>query len=125
VLPPASRLRSSDEFARVVKAGGRAGSTRVVVHLLSSGIERSPRAGFVVSSKVGNSVVRHRVIRRLRPLVRDHLDRLPPGTDLVVRALPAAAGGSSAELAVDLSAAVRVAARKAGARSARQGSNRL
>ena len=36
-----------------------------------------PRAGFVVGKAVGNSVVRHRVTRRLRAVVLDQLDRLP------------------------------------------------
>lgn len=72
-----------------------------------------PRAGFVVSAKVGNSVVRHRVTRRLRPLVREQLNRLGPGTDLVIRALPSAATASSAELAVDLKSGLRAALRKA------------
>lgn len=45
--------------------------------------------GFVVSRKVGNSVTRHRVTRRLRHMVKD-LER-PDGIDVVVRALPAAA----------------------------------
>jgi len=55
-----------------------------------------------VSKAVGNSVVRHRVTRRLRVVVRDRLRGLPPGTQLVVRALPAAAAASSGELAADL-----------------------
>jgi len=72
-----------------------------------------PRAGFVVSGKVGNSVIRHRVTRRLRPLVRTALAGLPAGTDLVVRALPAAATASSRELSTDLTAGMTAAARKA------------
>jgi ribonuclease P protein component len=65
------------------------------------------RVGFVVSKAVGNSVVRHRVSRRLRHLVRDRLGTLAPGSTLVVRALPAAAAASSAELGSDFDAAVR------------------
>jgi ribonuclease P protein component len=60
-----------------------------------------------VSKAVGNSVVRHRVSRKLRHVVRDRLDRLPEGTSLVVRALPAAADASSADLANDFDAALR------------------
>ena len=63
-----------------------------------------PRAGFVVGRAVGNSVVRHRVTRRLRAVVHDQLDRLPPTADLVVRARPEAATASSADLRRDLSA---------------------
>jgi ribonuclease P protein component len=61
------------------------------------------RAGFVVGRSVGNSVVRHRVTRRLRAVVRDELHRLPARADLVVRARPEAADASSAVLHRDLS----------------------
>ncbi len=60
------------------------------------------RAGFVVGKNVGNSVVRHRVTRRLRAVVRAELGRLPAGADLVVRARPEAAGADSAVLRRDL-----------------------
>jgi len=60
------------------------------------------RVGFVVSRAVGNSVLRHRVQRQLRHLCRDRLDGLPPGSELVVRALAAAARASYQELGSDL-----------------------
>jgi ribonuclease P protein component len=63
-----------------------------------------PRAGFVVGRSVGNSVVRHRVTRRLRVAVRDQLHRLPATADLVVRARPEAADADLGRLAADLSA---------------------
>ena len=62
------------------------------------------RAGFVVGKAVGNSVVRHRVTRRLRAAVRDELHRLPATADLVVRARPDAATAPFAVLHRDLSA---------------------
>jgi ribonuclease P protein component len=68
--------------------------------------------GFVVSRAVGGSVVRHTVARRLRHLVRDRLDRLPAGATLVVRALPASAQATSAELGDDLDAALGRALRR-------------
>ena len=43
-------------------------------------------------------MVRHRVTRRLRPLVVARLDRLAPGTDLIVRALPASGRATSVAL---------------------------
>ena len=115
MLPPAARLTRSADFATVIRSGRRAGSRRLVVHLLRSERPAAARAGFVVSAKVGNSVVRHRITRRLRPLTRALLADQPAGTDLVIRALPAAAGASSAELSDDLSFAVAAAARKSGA----------
>ena len=58
----------------------------------------------VVGKSVGNSVVRHRVTRRLRAVVRDELHRLPAGADLVVRARPEAAAADSDGLRRDLAA---------------------
>jgi ribonuclease P protein component len=60
---------------------------------------------------VGGSVVRHAVARRLRHLVRDRLETLPPGSALVVRALPAAAHATSPALGRDLDAALKRALR--------------
>src|ERR1700712_5965779 len=102
MLPAGSRLHTSGDFAAVVRSGRRAGTRHLVVHLLGTERSTPPRAGFVVSGKVGNSVVRHRITRRLRPLVREQLSAMPAGTDLVVRALPAAARASSADLDHDL-----------------------
>ena len=64
------------------------------------------RVGFVVGRAVGNSVIRHRTVRRLRHLVRDELDRLPAGSILVIRALPPAAAADSATLGRDVDAAL-------------------
>ncbi len=63
-----------------------------------------PRAGFVVGKAVGNSVVRHRVTRRLREAVRGQLPRLPDTADLVVRARPEAATAGFDVLRRDLAA---------------------
>jgi ribonuclease P protein component len=59
-----------------------------------------------VSRGVGGAVVRNRVRRRLRHLMRERLDRLPPGARVVIRANPAAADRSSAQLAADLDRAL-------------------
>lgn len=64
------------------------------------------RAGFIVSKAVGSAVVRNKVKRRLRHIVRERLSALPPGSMLVVRALPAAADVPYARLAADFDAAL-------------------
>lgn len=84
----------------------------MVLHFLperpeqSGGGDRVPpsgaRAGFVVGKAVGNSVVRHRVTRRLRAVVAAELHRLPVTADLVVRARPEAADAESTLLRRDL-----------------------
>lgn len=118
MLPAGSRLHTSDDFAAVVRSGRRAGTRHLVVHLLGTGRTHSPRAGFVVSAKIGNAVVRHRVTRRLRPLVRQELAGLAAGTDVVVRALPAAANASIDDLGRDLRTGLAAAERKRAAAAA-------
>lgn len=72
--------------------------------------------GLVVSTSVGGAVVRNRVKRRLRPLVTARLLDRTPAQTVVVRALPAAACASSAELAGALDSCLRrVAARRTSA----------
>jgi ribonuclease P protein component len=91
------------------------GRPRLVVHAITAeeiaglGVAEpsATRVGFVVSKAVGNSVVRHRVARRLRHLLRDRLGTVRPGCTLVVRALPPAAEAASAELGKDIDSALR------------------
>ena len=85
----------------------RAGTSLLVVHCAKR-TDSSPaaRVGFVVSKAVGNSVVRHRVVRRLRALVATRLNAMPASTDLVIRANPAAASASSEALAAALDKAL-------------------
>ena len=76
-----------------------------MVHLDVQPSGRPARVGFVVSKAVGNAVVRNRVKRRLRHLTREQLPALavlPGSAVLVVRALPASATASQAELHADL-----------------------
>ncbi|WP_083462586.1 ribonuclease P protein component [Kitasatospora griseola] len=142
MLPTENRLRRRQDFATAVKRGRRAGRPLLVVHLHreaapDGGSDRnsdsrphvaeglpSARAGFVVSKAVGPAVVRNVVKRRLRHLVRERLSRLPAGSLIVVRALPAAATASYAELGHDLDAALRRLLRSEPAGSAPTGTGR-
>ena len=60
-----------------------------------------------MSKAVGGAVVRNKVKRRLRHLMRERVDQLPPGSLVVVRALPGAGDVDHAQLAQDLDAALR------------------
>jgi ribonuclease P protein component len=116
-------MRHRDDFTRAVRRGRRAGRPLLVVHLLAQGdgpvVTGSPatptmpttptppaRVGLVVSRAVGGAVTRTRVKRRLRHLAAQRLDRLSPGSLLVVRANPGAATATSAELGADLDRAL-------------------
>ncbi len=98
MLPAARRLRHRAEFTDAVKQGQRAGGPGLVAHLLITPSPMPGRVGFVVGRGVGPAVVRNRVRRRLRHLAADRLTRLPAGTLLVLRATPASAEASSADL---------------------------
>jgi ribonuclease P protein component len=58
--------------------------------------------GFSVSKRVGGSVVRNLVKRRLRESIRRDLSRLAPGWDIVITARPAAANATYDELRGEL-----------------------
>lgn len=107
------RLHTGDEFRAVTRGGVRSARSHVVVHLslLSQGGD-APRVGFVVSKKIGNAVVRNRVTRRLREIVRPHLGTLPPGSAIVLRALPGIDEQPFAALRADVDAALAAAERK-------------
>ncbi|MEO3972777.1 ribonuclease P protein component [Streptomyces sp. CAU 1734] len=115
MLPTENRLRRREDFATAVRRGRRAGRPLLVVHLRSGSTdphapgESAPPAcaGFVVSKAVGGAVVRNKVKRRLRHLIRDRLTELPPGSLVVVRALPGAGDADHAQLARDLDAALQ------------------
>ncbi|GAB3592501.1 ribonuclease P protein component [Angustibacter peucedani] len=133
MLPAAHRMRRREEFTRAVRQGRRQGSTHLVAHLLLPGpatgasqpmgdpatppaveltaaapmpTPHPARVGFVVSKAVGPAVVRTRVKRRLRAVVAARLPQLPSGSLLVVRANPASAQATSAELAASLDRAL-------------------
>lgn len=115
MLPPAVRMRSSADFAYTIRRGARAGRATLVVHGRVSDRSDGVRIGFVVSKAVGGAVVRNKVRRRLRGLVMEQLDTVPPGTDVVVRALPAAAGSDYAAVGSDLRSALSQVLRRVGA----------
>lgn len=104
MLPAANRMRAAADFAHTTRRGTKVTRGSVVVYLAGTDDSAGPRVGLVVSKAVGNSVVRHRVSRRIRGAVRPLLPTLPPGSRVVVRALPGAA--TDTELAQSIRDAV-------------------
>jgi ribonuclease P protein component len=98
-------MTRSADFAAVLRGGRRAGTgggTVVLHQRLDLHPGGAPVVGLVVGRTVGNSVVRHRVSRRLRAALAERLDRLAPGSATVVRALPRAGAAPSHALRHDL-----------------------
>ena len=109
MLTKAHRLTTSQGFVGAIRRGRRAGTKTLVLHLDTDpgrGQDAGPLVGFVVSKAVGNAVSRNQVKRRLRHLARERLSSLPGSCVLVVRALPGAAGASSARLGADFDLAL-------------------
>ena len=115
MLPTESRLHRSGDISDTIKRGRRARRGGIVVHLCApdkpvnhaAGQQLSPpRAAFAVGKSVGNSVVRHRVVRRLRAVTAPILTSLPQGTRVVIRALPESAEETSEQLRRDLVSAL-------------------
>ncbi|QHT57516.1 ribonuclease P protein component [Cellulomonas sp. H30R-01] len=114
MLPAAHRMRRAADFEQAVRRGARSGRDTLVVHLTTKtdpGPD-GPVVGLVVSKAVGTAVRRNLVKRRLRELVRGHLDTLPADAGLVVRALPPAATADYARLGADLDSALATATRR-------------
>ncbi|MGW4118480.1 ribonuclease P protein component [Nocardia sp. NPDC004711] len=117
MLPEPYRLHRRIDFSRTVRQGRRIGRRDLVVHVLlhddqSSGSTPAirvggPRFGLIVSKAVGPAVVRHRVARRLRHICARVAAELPGGADIVIRALPGAAGTPSDELLRQLHSGLR------------------
>ncbi|CAN7281198.1 ribonuclease P protein component [Microbacterium foliorum] len=93
--------RGSD-YRLVVRRGSRCGGAKVVTSILTTGESRAARFGFIISKQVGTAVVRNTVRRRLKAVCADALSRVPEGTDVVIRALPASATATYAELSADV-----------------------
>jgi ribonuclease P protein component len=98
VLPASSRLSRREDFSIAVRRGRRVAGTGVVLHHRELSDEPSIRVGFIVGRPVGNAVIRNQVRRRLRHLMAARLAELPAGARVVLRATPAAATRSFAEL---------------------------
>lgn len=105
MLGAAHRMRDGRQFSHAVRRGRKAARRTLVLHAIE-GTGGETSVGFVVSKAVGNAVVRNRVKRQLRHGMRERLDLIVSGTDIVVRALPAAAEADFDSLGRDLDRAL-------------------
>lgn len=94
-------LRSNKEFKNVYDNGKSFVNRTLVMYVLENGTNRN-KLGIVVSKKVGNSVVRHRVKRLIKESYRLHEGVFNSGLDIVVvaRQRAAAVGFFEAESAL-------------------------
>lgn len=102
MLARPNRLTRGVDYRKVVRRGRRCGGARLVTSVLPGADTRVPRFGFIISKQVGTAVVRNTVRRRLKAVCAEFLTAVPPGTDVVIRALPASAHADFAELRSDV-----------------------
>ena len=107
----ADRILRSSGFRRVLGRGERSASRNFVVFVAvnSQHSDRgsSGRIGITVSKRVGNSVVRNHVKRRIREWYRTARERLPSGTEIVVIARNPASGLATQLFFADLDRAIQ------------------
>jgi ribonuclease P protein component len=96
-LRKSERLTAPADFTRCYLHGERLRTRYFTVYAYRRG-QCNVRLGLAVGKGVGPAVVRNRVKRRLRELFRRHKALVPGGYDLFVRAVPASASATYAEL---------------------------
>ena len=85
-LKKENRLRHRADFLKAYAKGRAIGGRCFTVFVLDRGDEGSVRFGFTVTRRLGNAVVRNGMKRRLRASVREFVDGVRLGHDIVVNA---------------------------------------
>jgi ribonuclease P protein component len=123
VLAQANRITSGSDYKAVVRRGARVVSPHFVAYLranpstgsapvvvsaaeISNASALPVRFGFIVAKNVGGAVVRNLVRRRLKAASYSLLSEVPPGTDVVLRALPSAVSAEWVTLRTELQATI-------------------
>jgi ribonuclease P protein component len=115
MLAKTARISNSADFAKATKSGLRSTTNSLVGYLHLSNLDQPARCGLIINKSVGNSVVRHRVARKIRHIIAANLASLPTGSLFVIRALPAA---NSANLKIEADELISKLVKKAEQKSA-------
>lgn len=78
------RLRKHSDFQRVYTEGKKRRSASLNWFIARQSEPAAPRVGLTVGKVLGKAHERNRIKRRLREVLRRHLEKLPAGCDLVL-----------------------------------------
>ena len=76
-------IKKNSDFQTVYKSGKSYANKLLIMYVYRTDAAET-RIGISASKKVGNSVVRHHLVRLVREIFRLHKDRLDTGLDIVV-----------------------------------------
>jgi ribonuclease P protein component len=79
-----ARLRKHADFQRVYAEGRKRRSASMSWFMAAQSEAAGPRVGLTVGKVLGPSHERNRIKRRLREVLRRHVDLLPAGCDLIL-----------------------------------------
>jgi ribonuclease P protein component len=101
-LPSRERLRRRTDYLRCYRTGRRRQGSLAIIYFAPNQLGH-PRIGITASRKVGKSVERHRLKRRIKEIYRRWQDRGQlPALDVVVHLKPEAGGSDFLALRAEL-----------------------
>ena len=88
MLSRENRLRKRKDFDNIFKNGKAKTGGFIFLKFLKNDLNVS-RFGFIVSLKIAKkAVVRNKIKRRLRQVIRNNINEIKPGFDIVITAKP-------------------------------------
>ena len=77
-------IKKNEEFKKIYEEKISFATKNLVMYISKNSDMESNRLGISVSHKVGNSVVRHSLIRKIREIFRNNLKNIKKGYDIVI-----------------------------------------
>jgi ribonuclease P protein component len=78
------RLRRHSDYQHVYEASRKRRSASISWFLAPQAVASTPRVGLTAGKVLGKSHERNRIKRRMREILRKHIDQLPAGCDLIL-----------------------------------------
>ena len=77
-------IKKNEEFKKIYEEKNSFATKNLVMYISKNSDVESNRLGISISHKVGNSVVRHTLIRRIREIFRKNIKSIKKGIDIIV-----------------------------------------